>query len=277
MTNKNPALAAVNFHLFKPCNYRCRFCFATFRDIKGRLGDADAFELLAELRAAGADKLNFAGGEPTLHPQIGPLVRRARELGFTTSIITNGEKLGALLDDHAADLDWVGLSVDSGIESVQRDLGRGKGGHVARSIELSQRLHSLSIAVKLNTVVTSLNWDEDMHDLVRQLRPRRWKVFQVLPIKGQNDGSVEPLLIDSEKFEHFVERHRDLDPVAESNEAMTASYVMIDPLGRFFDNQDGRLQYSPPILEVGVELALSQIRFDRSRFVERGGLYQWRR
>lgn len=28
---------SVNFHLYKPCNYRCRFCFATFRDVDGHL------------------------------------------------------------------------------------------------------------------------------------------------------------------------------------------------------------------------------------------------
>ena len=25
---------SVNFHLWEPCNMRCRFCFATFQDVK---------------------------------------------------------------------------------------------------------------------------------------------------------------------------------------------------------------------------------------------------
>lgn len=280
-TNKAPATPlAVNFHLYKPCNYRCRFCFATFRDIRGQLSLDDARRLLRALREAGAEKLNFAGGEPTLHPHIGALVRESKRLGFTTTLITNGAKLDALLDDHAEAIDWIGLSVDSADERTQAALGRGKGGHVALSRVHAARIRELGIRLKLNTVVTALNWEEAMHDLLRALRPDRWKVFQVLPIDGQNDGSVEPLLITKAQFDAFVDRHRDLDreslgPVAEDNAAMTDSYAMIDPLGRFYGNHRGRYVYSPPILEVGVTEALRQVDFELQRLIKRGGLYLW--
>jgi len=283
MTEKNqPIPLAVNFHLYKPCNYRCRFCFATYRDIQGQLSVEDAKRLLQLIREAGVEKLNFAGGEPTLHPQIGELVAEAHRLGFVTTLITNGACLDRLLDDHAAEIDWIGLSVDSGDEQVQAELGRGKGGHVALSRAHAARVHALGIGLKLNTVVTALNWHEDMHVLVRQLRPMRWKVFQVLAIEGQNDGDVEPLLISAEQFESFVERHRNLHteglgPIAEDNDAMTDSYAMLDPLGRFYGNHQGRYVYSPPVLEVGVAKALSGVEFEVERLVARGGLYSWRR
>ena len=271
---------AVNFHLYKPCNYRCRFCFATYRDIRGHLSLADARALLRALRGAGAEKINFAGGEPTLHPHIGDLVADARGLGFTTALITNGARLDVLLDQHAADLDWVGLSVDSAHEDVQATLGRGTGGHVARSRAHAERIHALGIHLKLNTVVTSLNWEEDMHDLVCALHPARWKVFQVLAIAGQNDGAVEPLLITRDQFAAFVQRHQrlvalGLAPVPEDNDAMTDSYAMVDPLGRFYGNHRGRYVYSDPILEVGVLPAIRQVDFQIQRLVERGGLYAW--
>lgn len=41
----------------------------------------------------------------------------------------------------------------------------------------------------MNTVVTSANKSEDMTDFVRRLRPKRWKVFQMLPLEGENVGS----------------------------------------------------------------------------------------
>lgn len=273
---------AVNFHLYKPCNYRCRFCFATYRDIDGHLPLPDALRLLQQLREAGCEKLNFAGGEPTLHPHIGELVAEAKRLGFVTTLITNGARLGRLLDAHARSIDWVGLSVDSGDEDVQARLGRGRGGHVAKSRVLAARVHALGLGLKLNTVVTALNWQEDMRWLVRELRPARWKVFQVLAIAGQNDGDVEPLLISREQFQAFVERHRELEaegrgPVAEDNDAMTDSYAMIDPLGRFYGNHGGRYVYSRPILEAGVTAALAEVDFEVQRLVARGGLYPWRR
>lgn len=273
---------AVNFHLYKPCNYRCRFCFATYRDIHGHLPLTEATALLRALREAGVDKLNFAGGEPTLHPHIGELVAEARRLGFVVTLITNGARLDRLLDDHADDIDWIGLSVDSADEHTQAELGRGRGGHVERSRVHAARIHGLGIRLKLNSVVTALNWREDMRSFVRELRPARWKVFQVLAIDGQNDGSVEPLLIERAQFQAFVERHAELAaeglaPVPEDNDAMTDSYAMIDPIGRFYGNHRGRYVYSRPILAVGVEAALAEVEFEVQRLIARGGLYLWRR
>ena len=280
MTSQDTSLVAVNFHLYKPCNYRCRFCFATFRDLRGQLSREHALLLLRRLREAGCEKLNFAGGEPTLHPHIGALLAESRRLGFVTSIISNGARLSQLLAAHAADLDWVGLSVDSADESVQSALGRGTGGHVARSLAIADEIRTRGLRLKLNSVVTALNWREDMSAFIRRVRPERWKVFQVLPVGGQNDGAVDDLLIDAGQFRAFVDRHaglaaEGLAPIAEDNDAMTASYAMIDPLGRLFDNSAGRHTYSAPITEVGMERALRQIRFSLARLVARGGKYAW--
>ena len=280
MTSPDTSLVAVNFHLYKPCNYRCRFCFATFRDLRGQLSLEHALLLLRLLREAGCEKLNFAGGEPTLHPHIGPLLAESRRLGLVTSIISNGARLTQLLAAHAPDLDWVGLSVDSADEATQAALGRGTGGHVARSLDHADQIRARGLRLKLNTVVTALNWREDMSEFVRQVQPERWKVFQVLPVGGQNDGAVDDLLITAEQFRSFVDRHaplsaNNLAPIAEDNDAMTASYAMIDPLGRLFDNSAGHHTYSAPIHEVGVARALRQIRFSLTRLVARGGKYAW--
>lgn len=193
-TNEATGLpAAVNFHINRTCHAHCHFCFATFRDVEGQLTPARARRVLELLAEAGARKINFAGGEPTLHPHLGGYLRHARGLGLTTSVVTNGARLGALLDLHAVDVDWVGFSVDSGDEGIEVVLGRGRGDHVARAISLADRCHAARVWVKLNTVVTRLNWHEDLTPLVRRVAPARWKVFQVLPVGGQNEGGVGPL------------------------------------------------------------------------------------
>lgn len=76
-------------------------------------------------------------------------------------------------------------------EATQAALGRGTGGHVARSLAHAREIRARGLRLKLNTVVTALNWREDMSEFVRQVQPERWKVFQVLPVGGQNDGAVE--------------------------------------------------------------------------------------
>lgn len=274
-------LPAVNFHVWKFCNYKCRFCFATFEDIPGQLRRPTALRIVEELARYGCDKLTFVGGEPTLCPFLGELVERAAALDITTSVVSNGERLRPLIEQHAAALDWIGLSVDSGDELTSQRLGRGTGGHVQRSIELAELARRRGIRVKLNTVVTALNHHEDMTAPVRCIRPERWKIFQVLPIAGQNDG-IDSLLVSPEQFRGYVERHAALaedgiDIVPEDNAAMTGSYIMIDAMGRFFDNAEGRLVYGPPILDVGVEQAFSGVRWERERMLARGGIYPWRR
>jgi radical S-adenosyl methionine domain-containing protein 2 len=275
-----PALPAVNYHLIKGCNDRCTFCFATFREVRGHLPLPSARRLLDLLAEAGTSKLNFAGGEPTLHPHLPELIRHAKRLGMTTSIVTNGARLPRVLAEASDALDWVALSIDSADEATQAALGRGTGTHVQRTLGLAARVRAHGPRLKVNTVVTALNDHEDMSALIATLRPERWKVFQVLPVDGQNDGSVEPLLLSRARFEAFVERHRPLESrgiviVPEDNDAMTDSYAMIDPQGRFYGNTDRRLQVSEPIPEVGVAEALAQAGFQRERLIARGGVYAW--
>ena len=83
---------AVNFHLWKPCNYKCTFCFATFDDVPGRLTSTDARRVVDEV-APYTDKITFVGGEPTLCPFLGDLVDGAHAAGLATCIVSNGERL----------------------------------------------------------------------------------------------------------------------------------------------------------------------------------------
>lgn len=64
-----------------------------------------------------------------------------------------------------------------------------------------------------------------------------------------------------------------MKPVAEDNDMMTGSYLMLDPLGRFFQNFGKRHYYSKSILEIGVEEAIMQVGWDLNKFIARGGDY----
>lgn len=271
---------AVNFHLWPKCNLSCVFCFAAFPDARSVIALDQAKALLEALEVAGTEKLTFVGGEPTLHPHLAELVRHAADIGLVTCVVTNGARLPKLLDDTQGALHWVGLSLDSGREDIQAQLGRGAGDHIRQSFAHADELHRRGLRVKLNTVVTALNWHEDLAAVVRRIRPHRWKAFQVLEIEGENAGRVEPLLISAEQFAAFVRRHdvlaaEGLGLVPEDNDAVRGSYVMIDPSGRFFTNEHGRYLVSRPILEVGVEVALAEVRWREDRFLARGGRYAW--
>ncbi|MHA1401942.1 MAG: viperin family antiviral radical SAM protein, partial [Candidatus Heimdallarchaeaceae archaeon] len=270
---------SVNWHLWPRCNYNCKFCFGRFNEIRYPLSKKQALKIPALLEKAGTNKLSFTGGEPLLCPYLGDLIIESKQLGLTTMLITNASLLSEeFLYRYHNYIDWIALSIDSADENIQKKLGRGFGCHVRNIKKISKKIQEYNISLKINTVITKLNCDEDMHELIAELKPIRWKVFQVLPIGGQNEGKVESLLISEEEFTSFVQKHIDLNPIAEKNEYMMGSYLMLDAKGRFFQNTKGHLEYSDSILRVGVNKALNQVGgWDTKRFIQRGGLYNWRR
>ena len=270
---------------------RCKFCFATFQDVKqsilpkGHLPKEDAISIVDRLTEAGFGKINFAGGEPTLCSWLPDLIRRAKEHGVTTSIVTNGSRItDRWLDDVNGSLDWIALSVDTVDPGKQRRLGRALRGTSPITEEEYLRIVSeikrRGIRLKINTVVTSETWREDFTDFIRSANPERWKILQALAVNGQNDAHIADFEIAIEQFEEYVQRNRSVENagisvVPENNALMTESYVMIDPAGRFFDNAQGTHTYSRPILYVGVDEALRDVSINLERFLQRGGLYGW--
>lgn len=285
-------IPAVNFHLWEPCNMRCKFCFATFQDVKnsilpkGHLPEQEAVKVVEELAKFGFEKITFAGGEPTLCPWLSKLIRTAKEHGLTTMIVTNGTGLrDKFLQENQDYLDWIALSVDSLNESTNREAGRAIVGK--RVIELEQyeqlvdSIKSYNYGLKINTVVHAKNVGEDLSEFIHYANPIRWKVFQVLPIKGQNDKKIDEFKIDNKLFNAFNKKHNHLKNqgikiVIENNDAMKGSYAMVDPAGRFYDNLNGTHNYSEPIVKIGANKAIQQVNYSFDKFQKRGGIYDWK-
>lgn len=283
--NKSDHLS-VNYHLLEACNMRCRFCFATFEDINRSKRKTDmALAIIHELAAAGFRKITFAGGEPTLRQDVPILLETARKCGMTNMLVTNGSRI--LDPDYytsiAAHLDWLVLSIDSFNEETNLNSGRFLSGERAISANEYQMLCDKAkrdgLKLKINTVVSRFNRHENMSESIKQASPNRWKLFQALPVEGQNSDNSGQFEVSTAEFNSFLKRHRDAGLsdviIPEDNDAMTGSYVMVAPNGCFFDNSRGYHTYSSPILKVGVCEALKQIQFDLDKFHNRGGLYPW--
>ena len=284
------AIPSVNFHLWEPCNMKCGFCFATFQDVKrqvlpkGHMGRNDCLSVIEKIAEAGFRKINFAGGEPTLCPWLPDLVGRAGELGMTTAVVTNGTGISVeWLETVQEFLGWATLSIDTVDEEKMKVIGRTTRRGPLTEVEylrIAGLVREFDIRLKVNTVVSSVNWEEDFTGFIAQVRPERWKLLQVLPVRGQNDMQVGKFVVSEDQFGCYVERNRKVEDlgivvIPESNELMSGSYVMVDPAGRFFDNVDGFHNYSRFILRVGVDEALKDISVVPERFIQRGGRYEW--
>jgi radical S-adenosyl methionine domain-containing protein 2 len=125
---------------------------------------------------------------------------------------------------------------------------------------------------------------------IQELQPFRWKCFQVLFVEDENDASVadteqdarkrdaRDLLISTEQWETFCEKHQHLESfVPESNDLMASSYLILDEYMCFLDKGKGKEKQSQSILDVGVARALEEVHFDKEAFLKRGGEYAWSR
>lgn len=119
-----------------------------------------------------------------MHPNILEIVRMSKVKGFTVSITTNGYFLNeALVSKLSPFVDWIGISVDSENEETEKILGRGHEHHVAKSAEVCKLIHKYGIRLKINTLVTKLNCQEDMKNFIIGIDPERWKKFSVSSYK----------------------------------------------------------------------------------------------
>ena len=239
-------VTTVNYHLWKSCNMSCGFCFATFLDLPPQVatylpqdGSVHLITLIAE---AGFLKINFAGGEPTLCPWLPELIGHAKSLGLTTSAVTNGSRITeAWLDSLAGPLDILAISIDSVDAETQRKIGRTVKGKSpmteADYLSIGESAKARGMRLKVNTVVNRHNVAADFRPFIKAIAPERWKIFQVLPVAGQNNLRFDEFAISRDEFDLYLTRSRSVEwdgirVVAENNEAMTGSYLMIDPLGQ---------------------------------------------
>jgi MoaA/NifB/PqqE/SkfB family radical SAM enzyme len=95
------------------CNLDCAYC-TEYDNSRPHPSLDDLKKWVRKIRELGTMRIALVGGEPLMHPNIVELVRYCREIGFATSLTTNGflltRKLVAQLED--AGLQVMQISVD---------------------------------------------------------------------------------------------------------------------------------------------------------------------
>lgn len=148
--------------LGRACTNACVFCaqhglpgdgLETGEDLASRTA-------LEALRAAGADRVTFGGGEPTLAPErLLAATRAARALGFASiAVQTNGHALAPIARELAdAGLSAVHLSVH-GADAAVHDYHTDRDGSFDRLWTASAAARAASLQVVATTVLTRSNF-----------------------------------------------------------------------------------------------------------------------
>lgn len=120
--------SSITIFLTLRCNLNCSYCDFPRNDTKRELTEGELGQLLRGLRRHGTFRLGLSGGEPLLRDDFGRIARDAADLGFMTSLVTNGVLLAPRVDEVLC-IDYVLCTIE-GNEAVH-DAIRGPGTYKA--------------------------------------------------------------------------------------------------------------------------------------------------
>ena len=277
----------INYHVTEKCNYICHHCFAKYDveniHVKEMHHDLEKVEkvLRSTYNFFKKDllnkkiRLNFAGGEPLILKNFQGIINIAKKIGFEElSLITNGSILTKkFIDDHIKSFSMIGISIDSFDYESNVKIGRSTNKKVILDIaDLIEKIAyckyiNKDLNIKINTVVNKINHKELMGREISKINPDKWKIFKVIPFNNVKT-------VTDKEFSIFIENNKNntLVPIyAEYTGDMEDSYIMIDPLGRFYQNsnQSTGYEYSQPIYKTGVKNSFNEINFDENKFKKR--------
>jgi sulfatase maturation enzyme AslB (radical SAM superfamily) len=124
----------LSVELANICNLHCSYCFRSDDNLYSSHAEFFPLELLRQIvteahTVANVTRINFTGGEPTLHPEFAETLRLIGDAGLTVSFVTNGwhfERVWPALQANRAAVSHVAFSLD-GVTREDHDRWRGNG------------------------------------------------------------------------------------------------------------------------------------------------------
>jgi len=143
------------------CNLRCAHCYAGSRPqlpLIEKMQFADWCRVMEEARSLGCRRLQFIGGEPTLHPDLGRLLHYAKRVGFRhCEVFTNAT---LLRDDLVETFKELGVLVRFSLYSSDpaiHDQITGQAGSFERTVEGIRRLVRRKIRLDASMILMDQN------------------------------------------------------------------------------------------------------------------------
>ncbi|MFZ0728257.1 MAG: radical SAM protein [Desulfobacterales bacterium] len=181
--------ANVFFHITTRCNLNCRHCY-----INPLQHGAETLPLtIAEnwldlfVRRSARANVVFLGGEPTLHPDLAAMIKKARHLDYASiTVDTNGFLFHDILDKVTPqDVDYFSFSMD-GATAATNDKIRGRGSYAACTAGI-RRTVARGFCVSAIFTVSRANIHEIglMGPLLASLGVKRFFI-QVIGLRGRS-------------------------------------------------------------------------------------------
>ena len=194
LNHQRKALLKVGY----ACNNRCVFCHSAPHRGQFEANTAALAAKIVAARVRGFEMVVFSGGEPTIRPDLGRLVRRVRREGLALGFVTNGRRFAfrPFLDGlRAHDLRYVYMSLH-GERAATHDRLVGAAAHAEALTAIRHLAGVAEVQLTVNTVVTGWNVAE-LPAIVDLLAPvgNLCLKFSYLEPKGDALAHLDELLI----------------------------------------------------------------------------------
>ena len=248
----------------------CKYCFVSKCHELGKF----EYDIILNKIKDKFERVNFVGGEPTVSPYILDLVKAAKNYGLKVTLVTNGFRMAKepeFADELLKNIDGIGISIDSLNPETNLNIGRC---HCCQSlskeeyIALCKKIKSYGLPLKINTVVSRANINEDFSDFYKEIQPDRIKMFQVLLPNLPTKRDYTNFLIRYDEYNDFVFKHKrhGFKIVAEDNVHMIGSYIMINSEGCFENNELGIRSETLLRPYMTAEKGLEQVSLDMAKY-----------
>lgn len=233
--NRKPNV--INLHFTDICNYSCCYCFVkkenkclSLKQIKKIVDNIKKYFDENELNG----RINLVGGEVFLFNHLQKVIDYIYKANIKVSIVTNGSLLTKeFIINNKEKLETIGISVDSLNQETNLRIGRCCKKQVLSQedlINICNCIKDNNIKLKINTCVSKLNLNEDLSNFILKINPDRYKIFQMMIVKGVND-SAQLYRISQEEFKQYCKKYSFLNPICENNNEMSNSYLIVDSKG----------------------------------------------
>jgi cyclic pyranopterin phosphate synthase len=188
------------------CNYRCVYCMpekgVVFHPHAHHLTDEELVRVIRIMSTLGFDRIRLTGGEPTVRPNLVPIVEQIAAIDGIKEIAmtTNGMRLEKIAGPLArAGLKRVNISIDTlNAERFTRITRFGKLESVWKGILAAER-EGLT-PIKLNAVIVRGYNEDDIVDLARLTLDHAWdmRFIEMMPLGSISHFQVESVVTADE-------------------------------------------------------------------------------
>ena len=264
----------INFHCTDRCNFSCKHCFVKkeckevkFEDAKKCVDKISEYFILNNINNG---RINLAGGESLLYPNLDRLIDYIHSKNIRISIITNGSLIKKdFIELIKNRVDMIGISVDSLSSKINSKIGRGTCQLLPDEnfyLEKCQIIKNSGIKLKINICVSKLNIKSNFQNFLEIVKPDRLKILQMVVQENVNN-KIKDLQVSEKEFNNFINKYKEFNPIIENKEDIEQSYLILDSNCCISTSNDHSSKYS--LLKTSLSKILNKIKLDQLKFNKR--------